>query len=384
MLGFLTMNDVDLNHKRILIREDFNVPIQDGLIQNDLRIRAALPGIQQALQANAQVILMSHLGRPEAGKWQAEFSLQPIATHLADAIKMPVKFIKDWPPTLSQQDKCVLLENVRFLPGEEQNSPDLAQQMANLCDVFVMDAFGSAHRAHASTVGVAQFAKQAVAGPLLSAEIAALNKIMHEAKSPVLAIIGGAKISSKFDVLQSLITKVNTLIVGGGMANTLLAAQGCAIGASLYEPNLLADAKKLLHKAQTLNCKIVLPQDVVTQNGEMKDLHLVQQNDQILDVGAKTLSEYGQYISHAATILWNGPLGKFEDPKFAKGTAHIAAGIANSTAFSVVGGGDTLNAIEQLHLTDKFSYVSTGGGAFLEYIEGKQLPAIEVLINKRT
>ncbi len=384
MAQFLTINDVNINKKRVLIREDFNVPIADGVVQNDLRIRAALPGIQQALRANAQVILMSHLGRPEPGHWQAEFSLQPIAACLSEMLNENVKFIKQWPvDNLNVHDKIVLLENVRFLPGETENSPDLAKQMAALCDVFVMDAFGSAHRAHASTVGVAEFSAQAVAGPLLTAEVEALDRIMQNAKHPVVAIIGGAKVSTKFEVLQALLTKVDTLIVGGGMANTLLAAQGNAIGASLWEPDLLDAAKKLLSSAQEHNCKIVLPTDVVTQDAVVKNLQALQATDQILDIGPATVQQYAQYIASAATILWNGPMGVFENPKFANGTMQIADAIARSQAFSVAGGGDTLAAIENAHLTAEFSYISTGGGAFLEYIEGKRLPAIEALITKR-
>lgn len=384
MLEFLTMQDVDLAHKRVLMREDFNVPINQGIIQSDLRIRAALPGIRQALAANAQVILMSHLGRPEAGHWQAEFSLQPVADCLQELLQQPVTFIQDWQHVqIPAADKLILLENVRFLPGEIENSSVLAQQMAALCDVFVMDAFGSAHRAHASTVGVAEFARIAVAGPLLTAEVKALDQVMQNPKHPVVAIIGGAKVSTKLAILQSLLSIVDVLIIGGGMANTLLAALGYSIGASLCEVDLIPEAQQLLELAPQKHCQIVLPTDCITQNGELKELAAIQASDQIMDIGNATMQQYAQQIAQAATILWNGPLGVFEDPRFAKGTEFIAKAIANSKAYSVVGGGDTLTAIDQLHLTDQFSYISTGGGAFLEYIEGKPLPAIMALLNKR-
>ncbi len=365
----LTLDEVDLRNKRVLIREDFNVPIENSQVQSDLRIRAALPGIKQALAAGAQVRLMSHLGRPAEGNWLAEYSLEPIAKCLEKLINLPVKFIKDmFNEPVSPTDNLILFENVRFLAGETENDVSLAKKMAGMCDVFVMDAFGSAHRAHASTVGVAEFARQAVAGPLLMQEITALDKIMRSPIAPVVAIIGGAKISTKLQVLFSLITKVNSLIIGGGMANTLLAAQGVDIGASLCEADLIPEAKRLLLAAQQCKCQILLPIDFVTADNK------------ILDIGAQTIVNYIQPIKQARTILWNGPLGVFEDPRYANGTRQIAIAVANSQAFSVAGGGDTLLAIEQFNLTEQIDYISTGGGAFLEYIEGKALPAITVLL----
>lgn len=356
--------------QRVLIREDFNVPITHGVVTSDLRIRAALPGIKQYLATNAQVSLMSHLGRPEAGKWDAEYSLLPVAKCLENLLDIPVKFVPDWySPNILPADKLILYENVRFLPGEIENSPELSQYMASLCDIFVMDAFGSAHRAHASTVGVAQYAPVAVAGPLLIAEMAALDKIMCDPRRPVVAIIGGAKVSSKLLVLKSLINIVDVLIVGGGMANTFLAAQGIDVGTSLYEPDLIPAAQELLATAAKHNCKILVPSDFV----------LDPDTQQIKDIGANSIRDYSAVIKSAKTILWNGPLGVFEDPRFANGTREIALAIADGAAFSVAGGGDTLAAIDQYNLTDKISYISTGGGAFLEYIEGKRLPAIASL-----
>lgn len=383
MLELPTMQDVDLTNQRVLMREDFNVPIKNGVVQSDLRIRAALPGIQQALAANAQVILMSHLGRPEAGKYTNEFSLRPVAICLQELLQQPVTFIDNWQHVqLNAKDKLILLENVRFLVGETENSNVLAQQMANLCDVFVMDAFGSAHRAHASTVGVAEYVP-AVAGPLLAAEIKALDQVMQNPRHPVIAIIGGAKVSTKLDVLQSLLPIVDVLIVGGGMANTLLAARGYSVGASLCERDLISNAQNLFKLAEQHKCQIALPTDCITNNGEQKNIDVLGDYDQIMDIGSETRQQFAQLISSAATILWNGPLGVFEDPRFAKGTEHIAKAIANSKAYSVVGGGDTLTVIDQLHLTKQFAYVSTGGGAFLEYVEGKPLPAIMALKRKR-
>lgn len=381
---FLTLNDVQIANKRILIREDFNVPLANGQVQNDLRIRAALPGILQALNTSRQVILMSHLGRPAEGSWQAEFSLQPIATCLEKLLGMSVKFVKNWfSNEINVNDKLVLLENVRFLVGEVENLPTLATKMASLCDIFVMDAFGSAHRAHASTVGVAKFAPIAVAGPLLEAEILALDEVMQNPPRPVVAIIGGAKVSTKLNLLESLLAKMDVLIIGGGMANTLLAAQGYNIGASLCEIELLDIANKFLIAATKQECKVLLPVDIVTQNSEIKDLTAIAADDKILDIGPKTITSYVKQIENASTILWNGPLGVFEDAKFAVGTEKIADAIAQSRGFSIAGGGDTLSAIDKMDLISGFSYISTGGGAFLEYIEGKELPAITTLINKR-
>lgn len=371
---FLTLNNLEpayIHNKRVLFREDFNVPICNGVITSDLRIRAALPGIKQALQANAIVMLMSHLGRPTAGVWQEQFSLYPVVKVLEQLLNMPIQFITDWFTTaIAPKAKLIVFENVRFLIGETDNNQNLAHNMAELCDIFVMDAFGSAHRAHASTVGVATLAPMAVAGPLLASEIAALNKIMLNPSKPVVAVIGGAKVSTKLVALQTLTKICDVLIIGGGMANTLLAAQGYPIGASLYEPDLIPEAEKLIALAIERNCKISLPVDMVWHD------------DKIFDIGPKTVKIFSEIISQATTILWNGPMGVFENPKFAYGTEQIAHAIAYSNAYSVAGGGDTLAAIDKLGLSAKISYISTGGGAFLEYIEGQQLPAIKALCDR--
>lgn len=384
-MEFLTLDEVELNNKRVLIREDFNVPILRGEVESDLRIRASLPGIKQALDANAKVILMSHLGRPAPNIWQPKYSLQPVASVLQKLLRLSVHFVQHnmFDRKTYDNGEVFLLENLRFLPGETENDPDLAKKMADLCDVFVMDAFGSAHRAHASTVGVAEFAAQAVGGPLLVQEIVALNQVMHNEKRPITAIVGGAKISTKLPILSSLVNKVNVLIIGGGMANTLLAAQGHRVGESLYEAELIGSAQEFLMLAKHSGCELLLPTDVVVQNGETKALSAIQANDKIFDIGAKTIELYSQYIMRSATILWNGPLGVFEDPKFATGTQKVAEAIAKSDAFSVAGGGDTVAALENFNLAKKISYISTGGGAFLEYIEGKPMPAIEALIKRK-
>jgi phosphoglycerate kinase len=380
-LNILTLNDVPLYAKRVLIREDFNVAIEDGKVINDMRIRAALPGIQQALAAGAQVLLMSHLGRPEAGIYQEKFSLKPVAARLEELLQHSVSFFSKLQP-IPKTCSLALYENVRFLVGETENSPALAQEMANLCDIFVMDAFGSAHRAHASTVGVAEFAPIAVAGPLLMQEVTALDRIMRHPQHPLLTIVGGAKISGKIQTLHSLITISDTLLIGGGMANTFLAAQGFNVGASLYEPDQVPRAIELLKLAQQHSCDIILPQDVVTNEGINKPVTAVTSTEQILDIGIKTSAAFAALIQDAKTILWNGPLGVFADPRYAAGTKKIAQAVAESSAYSVVGGGETITALEQFNYADAMSYISTGGGAFLEYLEGNSLPAIKVLTKK--
>jgi phosphoglycerate kinase len=380
-LNILTLNDVPLYGKRVLIREDFNVAIEDGKVINDMRIRAALPGIQQALAAGAQVLLMSHLGRPEAGIYQEKFSLKPVAARLEELLQHSVSFFSKLQP-IPKTCSLALYENVRFLVGETENSPALAQEMANLCDIFVMDAFGSAHRAHASTVGVAEFAPIAVAGPLLMQEVTALDRIMRHPQHPLLTIVGGAKISGKIQTLHSLITISDTLLIGGGMANTFLAAQGFNVGASLYEPDQVPRAIELLKLAQQHSCDIILPQDVVINEGINKPVAAVTSTEQILDIGIKTSAAFAALIQHAKTILWNGPLGVFADPRYAAGTKKIAQAVAESSAYSVVGGGETITALEQFNYADAMSYISTGGGAFLEYLEGNSLPAIKVLTKK--
>ncbi len=386
-MPILKMTAVDLHHKRVLIREDFNVPMQDGKITSDTRIRAALPTIELALKQNAKVILMSHLGRPNEGEFQADLSLKPIADALSKLLNKPVKFVGDWINGVDLQNgEIALCENVRFLNGEKKNDPALSKKMAALCDVFVMDAFATAHRAECSTAGVAEFAPVACAGLLLAQELEALHKALLNPQRPLVAIIGGSKVSTKLTILESLLQKTNQLIVGGGIANTFLAAAGFNVGKSLYEPELLDTAKKLLAHAQQQNVAIPLPVDVVvakefsaTATATIKDVNNIANDDMILDIGPKTTQAYISILQSAKTILWNGPVGVFEFAAFAEGTKGIAMAIAESEAFSIAGGGDTLAAIEKYHIADKLSYISTGGGAFLEFVEGKELPAVKVL-----
>lgn len=389
-LPFLTLDDVSLDNQVVLIREDFNVPIQNGEIMNDARIRAAIPGIKQALASNASIILMSHLGRPKAGTSDDKFSLEPVAKRLSELLLQPVRFEPNWSTTLDvAPGEVVLLENVRFLVGETKNELALAKQMAAICDVFVMDAFGSAHRAHASTAGVAQYAKVAVAGPLLIKEIKALGQVLSFPQKPVIAIIGGAKVSTKLKVLEFLLPKIDKLIVGGGMANTFLAAKGLPIGDSLFEEDLIADAKMLMDKAKVQQVELLLPTDVVvarevseTAIAKQRAINEVEPQEKILDIGEQTIEVYRQTLMNAKTILWNGPVGVAEIPAFAQGTNNLAKAVADSTAFSVAGGGDTLAAIDKADIAEDISYISTGGGAFLEYLEGRTLPAIAALSTK--
>lgn len=396
-MSYLTMEDLDLSNKRVLIREDFNVPMQKGEILSDAKIRAALPTINLALEKGAQILLMSHLGRPKEGHFTPEYSLVPVAHRLSTLLNHPVHFEKDWlwGPKM-ELGEIVLGENVRFLPGEESNDATLAKQMASLCDVFIMDAFASAHRAHASTTGVAQFAKMAAAGPLLIKELQALDHIMQSPKRPLLAIVGGSKISSKLGVIEALINIVDKLIVGGGIANTFLAAQGVSVGTSLYEKDLIPKACDLLTRASLKHVEILLPIDArVADNAKatgaasrLIDLDMdkpsqIKETEMILDIGPKTQGLNHDAILSTKTLLWNGPVGLFEVEDFSQGTRALAASIAQSQAYSVAGGGETIAAIEQFGITDKISYISTGGGAFLEYIEGKPLPAIAALENKK-
>lgn len=386
-MNILKITDLDLHDKRILIREDFNVPLDNGRITSEARIRAALPTIQYALQAGAKVIIMSHLGRPNEGEPQPEFSLAPVAECLADLLHKPVRFVPDWLNGISlTAGEIALCENVRFLTGEKKNDPDLAQKMAALCDVFVMDAFATAHRAEASTCGVAQYAPQACAGLLLAAELEALGKALHNPKRPLVAIIGGSKVSTKLTVLETLLTKVDQLIVGGGIANTFLAAAGFPVGNSLFEPELIDIAKQLYEKAKQRGAEIPLPEDVIVAKefkadvkGILRSAREVAVDEMILDIGPQTAQRYEQIIKTAGTILWNGPVGVFEFSAFANGTKALAKAIAESSAFSIAGGGDTLAAIEKYGIENKLSYISTGGGAFLEFVEGKELPAIKIL-----
>ncbi len=381
------MQDTPLADKRVMIREDFNVPLDNGHITSDVRIQAALPTIQQALAQHAAVILLSHLGRPTEGQYDPQYSLQPVADRLTQLLKQPVKLVKNWLDGIEvAPGEIVLCENVRFESGENADDAALSQKIAQLCDVFVMDAFAAAHRAQASTHGVIRYAKIACAGPLLMAEVDALKKVMQHPARPLLAIVGGSKVSSKLAVLERLNTITDQLIVGGGIANTFLAAAGFPVGKSLYESTQLDMAKKLLATG-----KIPLPTDVVVATAfsadatpVIKSVKDVAPDDMILDIGPDTIAQYQALIKQANTVLWNGPVGVFEFPAFAAGTKAIAQAVARSHAYSVAGGGDTLAAIEQFHLTQDISYISTGGGAFLEYVEGKTLPALAALQQEST
>jgi phosphoglycerate kinase len=381
------MSAVDLKDKRVLIREDLNVPIQDGAVSSDARIRAALPTIQAALSARARVLVMSHLGRPEEGKYAEEFSLAPVAKRLAQLLGVPVALKKDW---LNGVDvtpgEVVLLENVRFNKGEKKDSDELARKMAALCDVYVMDAFGTAHRAEASTHGVAKYAKVACAGPLLVSELSALETALEKPARPLLAIVAGSKVSTKLTVLETLLTKVDQLIVGGGITNTFLAALGYKVGKSLYEPAMLDICKRLLEQSKARGIVIPMPTDVVVgtefsakAEADVKPVSAVSDDDMILDIGPDSAEAMSGLIARAGTILWNGPVGVFEFEQFGEGTRTLATAIARSKAFSLAGGGDTLAAIEKYGIEDSISYISTGGGAFLEFVEGKKLPAVEIL-----
>lgn len=372
--------DLDFSGKALLIRVDFNVPVDGGRVTSDARIRAALPTIELARSKARQVILMSHRGRPEEGVFDEGSSLQPVADHLAQLLGEKVTLVRDWQKAMPA-DPLVMLENVRFNTGESTDSEELSQAYADLCDLFVMDAFGTAHRAQASTHGVALKAKDACAGLLLAAEIEALQSVVENPRRPALAIVGGAKVSTKLEVLESLSDRVDQIIVGGGIANTFLAAAGLPVGKSLCETDLIETAKSLMAK-----CEIPLPTDVVTAKefsadaeACVKRVEEVAPDDMILDVGPQTAQKFDAMVKSAASILWNGPVGVFEFPAFASGTESLARSIAASSAFSVAGGGDTLAAIEHFGIEDQISYISTGGGAFLEYMEGKKLPAIAAL-----
>ena len=378
------MTDLELAGKRVLIREDLNVPLRDGVITNDARLRAAVPSILAALEQGAAVILMSHLGRPLEGEWREEASLAPIAMRLAELLGRDVLLAKEWRQVAPLPGDVVLLENVRFNPGEGANEDSLAAAYAALCDIFVMDAFGTAHRAQASTHGVARYAPVACAGPLLHAELTALERALTTAQQPMIAVVGGSKVSTKLAVLGELAARCDSLIVGGGIANTFLAAAGYPVGQSLCEWDLLDTARELMDRVD-----IPLPIDVIVapgidapQDAEIKLAADVTADDMILDVGPSTAAEIASRIHSAATVLWNGPLGVFEQEAFAAGTRVLAGAIAESASFSLAGGGDTLAAIDQFGVADNISYISTGGGAFLEYVEGKILPAVAVLIER--
>lgn len=383
----IKMNNVLLTGKRVLIREDLNVPIKDGIITSDQRLLAALPTLQMALEAGAAVIVLSHLGRPEEGSFDKRLSLQPVADYLKEHLDYPVRFVSDYLNGVDvKPGELVLCENVRFNVGEKSNDDFLAKQLAALCDIFVMDAFGTAHRAQASTYGVAQYAPMAVAGPLLTRELEALDQVLKAPKKPIVAIVGGAKVSSKLTLLKQLVSTVDYLIPGGGIANTFLKAQGFEIGISLCEDNLLDEARSILELAKQRGCTIPLPTDVVVGKtfsescpAYNKSLAQVANDDMILDIGPATVSEYINIIDEANTIIWNGPVGVFEFAQFAYGTRALAIAIAESDAFSIAGGGDTLAAVDLYNLTSQISYISTGGGAFLECLEGRTLPAVSIL-----
>ncbi len=383
----LTMEELKLRGKRVLIREDLNVPMKDGDITDDTRLKAALPTIRQAMAAGAKVMVMSHLGRPKEGVFDASFSLRPVAERMAQLLGKPVPLASDWLQgvTLSKGD-VVLCENVRFLVGENANDDGLARAMAASCDIFVNDAFATAHRAQASTHGIAKYAKTVCAGPLMVAELEALGKALAEPEPPVVGIVGGAKVSTKLEMLESLLTKVDRLIVGGGIANTFLLAAGFNIGRSLHEAELVDVARSLLRQAKAQNKEIPMPRDVVCAKEfseqaapECKPVGEVAPDDLILDIGPATAGLYRELVADAGTIVWNGPVGVFEWPAFADGTKQIAEAIAASPAFSIAGGGDTLAAIAKFDVGSGISYISTGGGAFLEFLEGKRLPAIAIL-----
>ena len=382
ILNVVKMTDLCLKGKRVLIREDFNVPIKNGVVASDARIRAALPTIQCALRSGANVILMSHLGRPTENKFDRQYSMQPVARHLSALLEMEVRVVSDWTERLSCHDgEIVLLENVRFNEGEKTNSESLAKAYASICDIFVMDAFGAAHRSQASTHGVAKYAPVACAGPLLVRELEMLERVLENPARPMVAIVGGSKVSTKLAVLEKMSDKVDQLVVGGGIANTFLAAQGLSIGNSLCEYDCIADAQRIM-----LKTNILLPTDVMVgqefsecATATLKATEEISSEDMILDIGPVSAKKLANILKHAGTILWNGPVGVFEFDQFGEGTRAIAEAIADSKGFSIAGGGDTLAAVHKYGIADKISYVSTGGGAFLEYVEGKVLPAVEIL-----
>ncbi len=382
----LFLKDLDVKGKTVVIREDLNVPLKDGAVANDKRVRAAIPTITMALDKGAAVIVLSHLGRPTAGVFEEKFSLRPVQEHMAKLLGVPVTLAADLDSVQAKVGEVVLLENVRFLEGEKKNDAALAQRFADLGDVYVMDAFGSAHRAHSSTEGAIRKAKVACAGPLMAAELDAFAKVLDAPKSPLVAIIGGSKVSTKLALLENLLNKVDRLIVGGGIANTFLVAAGYSVGTSLYEPDLVEEAKRILEKAKATNTELPLPTDVVIaaalapdQKVQTVAVDAVPADQMILDVGAQTIKAYAALCADAATVIWNGPVGAFETEPFGVGTQALAEALASGPAFVVVGGGDSVAAVEQYGLADKMGYISTGGGASLELLEGKLLPAVAAL-----
>lgn len=384
----LTFSDYPFKGQRVLVREDFNVPLKNGKILDDSRLRAAIPTLRHLVKAGAAVMILSHFGRPQEGEFSAEFSLAPVAAALSKLLEQPIELISEWRDLKVESGQVALIENIRFEKGENSNDPMLAKALASICDIFVMDAFAVSHRAAASTVGVIEFANQAIAGPLLERELSALHQAFTTPKRPLVAVVGGSKVSTKLDVLKALIQKVDTLIVGGGIANTFLVAAGQPIGESLFEASLVETAKQLLNYAKEHGKTILLPIDTIVSNdiqassGVVKTLKEIQPHDKIFDIGPRAIEALKRTLANAATVIWNGPVGVFENPAFAEGTKALAQAIAISDAFSLAGGGETLAAISQFQVTDQISYISTGGGAFLEWLAGDTLPAVAALAKK--
>lgn len=378
--------DMDLKNKIVVIREDLNVPMKDGKVANDKRIRAALPTIRMALEKGAGVILLSHLGRPKEGVFEEQFSLKPVAEHLGELLGVKIKVVNEIENAKPKPGEVELIENIRFFEGEKSNNAQLGEKLANLGDIYVMDAFGSAHRAHSSTEAAIRAARTACAGPLMDAELEAFAKVLDNPVRPLDAIIGGSKVSTKLQLLENLLDKVDALIVGGGIANTFLAAAGYDVGKSLYEPELVDEARKIMEKAKKLGKQLPLPVDVITakelapgQKAFLHPVNAVPKDEMILDIGPKTLELYEAILSKAKTIVWNGPVGAFETDPFGTGTKALAEFLANLDAFVVIGGGDSVSAVESYGLADKMGYISTGGGASLELLEGKILPSVAAL-----
>ena len=386
-MTIIKMTDLDLSGKRVLIRMDLNVPLKNGKVADDTRIRASMPTIEHAVNAGAKVMLMSHLGRPDEGVFDADYSLAPVAAHLSKSLSCRVTLVKDWLQGVKMADgEVVLCENVRFNKGEGKNDDGLSRKMAGLCDIYVMDAFGTAHRAQASTHGVAKYAPVACAGPLLASELEALGRALDNPARPMVAIVGGSKVSTKLTVLDSLSKIVDQLIVGGGIANTFIAAAGYQVGKSLYEPDLVDVAKRLTSDARARGGDIPVPRDVVCgkefsekAKATLKNVSEIAKDDRVFDIGPETSDMFDEIIKKAGTVVWNGPVGVFEFDQFGEGTRRLAMSIAKSRAFSIAGGGDTLAAVSKYNIADKVSYISTGGGAFLEFLEGKKLPTVAIL-----